>query len=115
MADDTMKLTVDGQEIEAKPGQTIIQAAQDADIYIPYLCYFPGMKPYGACRMCVVSTEAGGRKGVQASCTTPVMADMIVETNSEEVVDLRRGITDLLMSEHPHGCLTCHRVDLCGP
>ena len=48
MADDTMKLTVDGQEIEAKPGQTIIQAAQDADIYIPYLCYFPGMKPYGA-------------------------------------------------------------------
>ena len=115
MADDTIKFTVDGQEIEAKPGQTIIQAAQDADIYIPYLCYFPGMKPYGACRMCVVSTEAGGRKGVQASCTTPVMADMVVETNSDEVVELRRGITDLLMSEHPHGCLTCHRAELCGP
>ena len=115
MADDTIKLTVDGQEIEAKPGQTIIQAAQDADIYIPYLCYFPGMKPYGACRMCVVSTESGGRKGVQASCTTPVAPDMIVETNTEDIVDLRKGITDLLMTEHPHGCLTCHRAELCGP
>jgi formate dehydrogenase alpha subunit len=115
MADDTIKLIVDGQEIEAKPGQTIIQAAQDADVYIPYLCYFPGMKPYGACRMCVVSTESGGRKGVQASCTTPVAPDMIVETNTEEVVNLRKGITDLLMTEHPHGCLTCHRAELCGP
>ena len=115
MADDTIKFTVDGREIEARPGQTIIQAAQDADIYIPYLCYFPGMKPYGACRLCVVSTEAGGRKGIQASCTTPPAPGMVVETNTEEVVELRRGITDLLMSEHPHGCLTCHRVELCGP
>ena len=115
MADDTIKLIVDGQEIEAKPGQTIIQAAQDADVYIPYLCYFPGMKPYGACRMCVVSTEAGGRKGIQASCTTPVSPDMIVETNTDEVMNLRKGITDLLMTEHPHGCLTCHRAELCGP
>ncbi|MDA1257568.1 MAG: molybdopterin-dependent oxidoreductase [Chloroflexi bacterium] len=115
MADDTIKFTVDGQEIEANPGQTIIQAAQDAGIYIPYLCYYPGMKPYGACRMCVVSTESGGRKGVQASCTTPCAPDMVVETNNEEIVELRRGITDLLMSEHPHGCLTCHRIELCGP
>ncbi len=115
MADETIKFILDDQEIEAKPGQTIIQAAQDADTYIPYLCYFPGMKPYGACRMCVVSTEAGGRTGIQASCTTPVMADMVVETNTKEVQELRRGITDLLMSEHPHGCLTCHRAELCGP
>jgi formate dehydrogenase alpha subunit len=115
MADDTINIIVDGQEIEAKPGQTIIQAAQDSDLYIPYLCYFPGMKPYGACRMCVVSTEAGGRKGIQASCTTPVSPDMIVETNTDEVMNLRKGITDLLMTEHPHGCLTCHRAELCGP
>ena len=50
---DNYSLTIDGIQITAKPGQTVIQAAMDAGIYVPYLCYWPGMKPYGACRMCV--------------------------------------------------------------
>lgn len=121
MADD-MTITIDGQEISAKPGQMIIQAAMDAGLYIPYLCYYPGMKPFGACRMCVVTAEAPDREGnyrslpgSPASCTTPISPGMKVTTQSHELQGLRRGIMELLLSEHPHGCLTCHRVELCGP
>jgi len=106
-------INIDGKEIKAKPGQMILQAAMDAGIYIPYLCYYPGTKPFGACRMCVVSVD--GVRGTPASCTTPVTPDMIVKTDTTEIVELRRGIMDLLLSEHPHGCLTCHRIELCGP
>lgn len=112
---DTIQFTIDGQQLEAKPGETILQAALSAGIYIPYLCYFPNMKPYGACRTCVVDTEANGRKMTVASCTASPMPDMTVETKNESVSELRRGIIELLMSEHPHGCLTCHRIELCGP
>tara|TARA_Y100000590_G_scaffold247426_1_gene278054 strand:- start:9689 stop:12442 length:2754 start_codon:yes stop_codon:yes gene_type:complete len=106
-------INIDGKEIKAKPGQMILQAAMDAGVYIPYLCYYPGTKPFGACRMCVVSVD--GVRGTPASCTTPVSPDMIVKTDTAEIVELRRGIMDLLLSEHPHGCLTCHRIELCGP
>ncbi len=115
-------ITIDGVEVQAKPGATIIQAAMDAGMYIPYLCYYPGMKPYGACRMCVVTAEAPGRDGEYrplpgspASCTTPVSPGMRVTTKSDGLTDLRRGIMELLIAEHPHGCLTCHRIELCGP
>ncbi|MCH7739547.1 MAG: molybdopterin-dependent oxidoreductase [Chloroflexi bacterium] len=107
--------TIDDQLITAQPGQTIIQAAMDAGLYIPYLCYMPKMEPYGACRMCVVETEMNGRTMVQASCTTPVANDMVVRTKTQDIASLRYDIMDLLMTEHPHGCLTCHRIELCGP
>ncbi|MBI2935938.1 MAG: molybdopterin-dependent oxidoreductase [Chloroflexi bacterium] len=106
-------LTVDGLQVKADPGQTIIQAAMGAGIYIPYLCYWPGMKPYGACRMCVVQVQ--GQPGTPASCTLPAASGMVVTTASPTLIDLRRGILEMLLSEHPHGCLTCHRVELCGP
>ena len=112
---DNISFTIDGQTVEAKPGQTVLQAAMDAGIYIPYLCYFPKMKPYGACRACVVETEMGGRKGIVASCTAPVAPDLVVNSKTEQVTDLRRDVIELLMAEHPHGCLTCHRIELCGP
>ena len=114
----SITLAIDGQEIVTQPGKTILQAAMEAGLYIPYLCYYPGMKPFGACRMCVVEVENG--RGTPASCTTPVADGMIVSTNSLKLQDLRKGITELVISEHPHGCLTCHRTDinganLCGP
>ncbi len=119
---DKVNLTIDGVEVQADSGSVIIQAAMDNGLYIPYLCYYPGMKPYGACRMCVVKAEAptpdGSYRalpGSPASCTTPVSEGMRVETNTDEIVDLRKGIMELLISEHPHGCLNCHRIDLCGP
>ena len=110
---DQIRFTIDGVEIETEPGKMILQAALDAGLYIPYLCYYPGMKLYGACRMCVVEIENG--RGTPASCTTPVSDGMVVNTNTSQVVDLRRNMMDLLLSEHPHGCLTCHRIELCGP
>ena len=110
---DQISLTVDGVEIKADPGTNVLQAAIDAGMYIPYLCYYPGMKSFGACRMCVV--EIDGQRGTPASCTTPAMDGMVVNTAGSGTVELRRGIMDMLLSEHPHGCLTCHRVDLCGP
>ena len=106
-------LTIDGVTVTAKPGQTVIQAAMDAGIYVPYLCYWPGMKPYGACRMCVVEVE--GQRGTPASCTLPAAQGMVVKSATPQVKDLRQGILELLLSEHPHGCLTCHRIELCGP
>ena len=112
---DDIKFSIDGREVTAGPGQTVLQAAMDAGIYIPYLCYYPKMKPYGACRACVVETETNGRKMTAASCTLPAAPDMKVTTNSREVIGLRQGIIEMLMSEHPHGCLTCHRIELCGP
>ena len=116
-------LTIDGNVVKAQPGAMVIQAAMDAGLYIPYLCYYPGMKPYGACRMCVVEGERPNPRspgdfapiGTPASCTTPVEEGLRVYTNTDKIVDLRKGIMEMLISEHPHGCLTCHRIELCGP
>ncbi|MBI2872648.1 MAG: molybdopterin-dependent oxidoreductase [Chloroflexi bacterium] len=104
---------IDGKEVKTTSDKMVLQAANDAGIYVPYLCYHPGMKPYGACRMCVVEVE--GAPGTPASCTLPVRDGMRVSTGSQAVEGVRRTVTDLLLSEHPQGCLTCHRVDLCGP
>ena len=114
-----VNLTIDGVEVQAEPGSVIIQAAMDNDLYIPYLCYYPGMKPYGACRMCVVKAEAptpdGSYRslpGSPASCTTPISEGMRVETNTDELVSLRKGILDLLISEHPHGSVSYTHLTL---
>ena len=114
MADD-VKLTIDGIEVTAPKGTNVLQAAMNAGLYIPYLCYYPGMKAFGACRMCVVEFDEGGPPGQQASCTIPVSDGMVVNTKSEGTTTLRKGIMELVISEHPHGCLNCHRIDLCGP
>jgi len=108
-----INLIIDGKEITTQPGNTILQAAMASGLYIPYLCYYPGMKPFGACRMCVVEVENG--RGTPASCTTPVAEGMVVNTDTQQIQDLRKGITELIISEHPHGCLTCHRTDINGP
>ena len=110
---DEITLSVDGVEVKTRPGTNVLQAAMDAGMYIPYLCYYPGTKAFGACRMCVVEIEGG--RGSPASCTTPVADGMVVRTKTPVIKGLRRGIMDLLISEHPHGCLNCHRIDLCGP
>ncbi|MQF70197.1 2Fe-2S iron-sulfur cluster binding domain-containing protein, partial [SAR202 cluster bacterium AD-804-J14_MRT_500m] len=113
LADNEVTITIDGQQIKTEVGKTVLEAATDAGIYIPYLCYHPGMKPFAACRMCVVEVENG--RGLPASCTLPVADGMRIENTSDKVQDLRRNIMELLLADHPHGCLTCHRVDLCGP
>ena len=106
-------ISIDGQEISTQPGKMVLEAAIDAGIFIPYLCYHSGMKPFAACRMCVVSVEGG--RGFPASCTLPVQDGMKVHSESHDVQELRRSVMEMLIAEHPNGCLTCHRVDICGP
>ena len=109
-----IKINIDGKEFTAKAGTNLLQAAMDSGVYIPYLCYYPGMKPFGACRMCMVDIE--GPRGITsvASCTVPAEDGLIVRTHTEGVRKTRGEVMNLLISEHPHGCLNCHRVDLCG-
>jgi len=110
---DEITITFDGREVKTTPGKMVLEAAIDAGVYVPYLCYHPGMKSYGACRMCVVSVE--GQRGFPAACTLPVSDGMKVQTESGEVNDLRKSVMEMLIAEHPNGCLTCHRIDICGP
>ena len=110
---DDITIAIDGVEIKTQPGKMVLEAAIDAGIYIPYLCYHPGMKPFAACRMCVVSVEGG--RGYPAACTLPVADGMRVRSESEDVGELRRSVMQMLIAEHPNGCLTCHRIDICGP
>ena len=127
-SENPITITMDDQQVQARPGTMVLEAAIEAGIYIPYLCYHQGMKPFAACRMCVVQEEVEmdvERDGQQvrerqlrpatASCTLPVREGMVVRTATDSLRQLQRGIMEMLISEHPHGCLTCHRVDLCGP
>ncbi len=110
---DGLTIQIDGVEVPTAPGKMVLEAAIEAGIYIPYLCYHPGMKPFAACRMCVVGVEGG--RGFPASCTLPVQGGMKIRNEAPDVADLRRSVMEMLIAEHPDGCLTCHRVDICGP
>ena len=110
---DDITISIDGVEIKTQPGKMVLEAAIEAGIYVPYLCYHPGMEPFAACRMCVVSVEGG--RGYPAACTLPVADGMRIRSESEDVGELRRSVMQMLIAEHPNGCLTCHRIDICGP
>jgi len=112
MADD-ITISIDGVEVITQPGKMVLEAAIEAGVYIPYLCYHPGMKPFAACRLCVVGVEGSG--GYPAACVLPVQGAMKIRNEASDVQDLRRSVMEMLIAEHPDGCLTCHRVDLCGP
>ncbi len=105
-------LVINGRQIRAAAGQTILEAARDNGIRIPTLCHDPSLTPFGGCRMCLV--EVAGARGPVASCTTPATDGMVVETNTERVEALRRGVLELLLSNHPNDCLTCEQTGKCG-
>ncbi len=104
-------LTIDGQRVEAARDQTVLEAAQAAGINIPTLCYCPNTKPTGACRVCLVEVE--GMRNLVTSCTLPVAEGMVVKTSTPRVREARRGIVELLLSDHPAECLTCSRSGSC--
>ncbi len=107
----TVTLNIDGKEINATPGQTIMQAADAAGIEIPRLCYHERLPATGACRMCVV--EVKGARALVTSCTTPVSNGMEILTQSERVRKARRMIIELLVSNHPLDCMTCELAGNC--
>ena len=101
----TVTLTINGQQVVAKEGSTILEAARGVGIHIPTLCHHPDLTYVGACRMCVVSVESA--RGLQTACTTPVFEGMMVNTESEEARETRRFVLEMLLSDHPNDCMIC--------
>ncbi len=108
---DMVKLTIDGVEVEAPIGSTVLTAARKANIDIPTLCFLKEINGAGDCRMCIVEIE--GRRGFVPSCITKVEEGMVVKTNTPEINEARRIILDLILSSHNRECLTCVRNGNC--
>jgi len=106
---ETVKITIDGREIEATMGETIMEAADDAGIYIPRLCSHPDLKPIGSCRVCTVVCD--GRP--QAACVKPVMEGMVIESETPELLQHRRNIIDMMFVEGNHFCMFCEKSGNC--
>jgi NADH dehydrogenase/NADH:ubiquinone oxidoreductase subunit G len=94
-------LQIDGREVEAKEGTTLLEAARSAGIFIPTLCHHEKLEPYGACRICVVEADAGGKTSLVASCLYPVEKNLVVRTRSEKVDQARKMILELLLAHAP--------------
>lgn len=94
-------LAIDGREVQAREGVTILEAAKENNIYIPSLCSHEAVAPYGACRLCLVEVAKNGRQRLVASCLYPVEEGLTVNTNSERVMDNRRVIVELLLARCP--------------
>ena len=106
---DPIKLSIDGKQITGKEGQTIIEAAGAAGVYIPRLCYMEGLVPHGSCRLCTVMVN--GRP--QAACTHPIAEGMNIESETKPINALRRDILDMLFVEGNHFCMFCEKSGNC--
>lgn len=106
-----MQLTIDNQTVTARPDESVLQCASRHGIAIPRLCSHSSLPAFGACRMCIV--EIDGMRGYPASCTTPAAQGMVVRTDTEVLQELRRGILQLILLEHPSACLVCDKHELC--
>ncbi|RWM75022.1 MAG: formate dehydrogenase subunit alpha [Mesorhizobium sp.] len=98
-------LTVDGFTVTVPEGTSIMRASMEAGIAIPKLCATDMVDAFGSCRLCLV--EIDGRNGTPSSCTTPVTPGMVVHTQTGRLKDIRRGVMELYISDHPLDCLTC--------
>ena len=108
---ETIALTIDGKKIICPAETSILEAAEQNGIKIPKLCYHPDLKPFGACRMCLVEDEKTGR--LMASCVTPVVPDMVIQTATERIIRHRRNIARLMIAEHPESCIVCSKGNRC--
>lgn len=106
-----VNITIDGKKIQVPKDYTVLQAAREAGVEIPTLCYLKGINEIGACRMCVV--EVKGARSLQAACVYPVSEGMEVITNSERVRRARKVNLELILSNHDRSCLTCVRSGNC--
>ena len=106
-----VKVTIDGTTVEVPRHYTILKAAQQAGIHIPTMCYDPRLKPFGACRMCLVQVKGG--RGLATACTHPVAPDMEVTTRTEQIAHNRKTLLELLLTYHPLDCPTCDKGGEC--
>ena len=98
-------LTIDGIKVSVPEGTSIMRAASEAGVSVPKLCATDSLDPFGSCRLCLV--EIDGKRGYPASCTTPVEQDLKVHTQTSKLADIRKGVMELYISDHPLDCLTC--------
>ena len=92
---------IDGQPVEGKEGGTVLEVALDAGVEIPHLCYNESVKPYGACRLCLVEVTRHGRSRMTTACTYPVLEEIEVHTRTEKVLRARRMIIELILAMCP--------------
>src|SRR5688572_11607887 len=102
---ETVTLTIDGRQITVPAGTSIMRASMEAGIEVPKLCATDMIDAFGSCRLCLV--EIDGRNGTPASCTTPVAPGIQVHTQTSRLKDIRKGVMELYISDHPLDCLTC--------
>lgn len=112
MSSDMVTLTIDGNEVQVPRGATVLQACESIGVEIPTLCTDPRLKPYGACRMCVVEVQPGPPRPT-ASCTTPAGDGMTVVTNSQSIRDIRKHVIELQLQHHPLDCPYCDQAGTC--
>jgi formate dehydrogenase alpha subunit len=108
---ETIALKINGKMISCAKGKSILQAAEAHGIKIPKLCYHHSLKPFGACRLCLVEDEKTGR--LFASCVTPAAQDMVLLSDSPQIIKHRRNIVSLMMAEHPESCIVCNKGNRC--
>jgi [NiFe] hydrogenase diaphorase moiety small subunit len=109
MGSQTIQLTIDGRRIDARPDQTILEAADAAGVYVPRLCWLRGLSPLGGCRVCTV--RVNGRP--LAACTQPVAPGMVIENDTEELRALRHDLVAMLFVEGNHFCMFCEKSGAC--
>jgi len=103
------RLTLDGRETPFVPGQTVLEAAEAAGVYIPRLCHRPGLEPHASCRVCTV--KVNGR--TVAACSYPAGPGLVVESDSPELVEHRRVLVEMLLVEGNHFCMSCEKSGHC--
>ena len=108
---ETVTLTIDGRQIAVPKGRTVLQAAIEAGISVPYYCYHPGISIDGSCRVCIVKIEKMGK--LQTSCSTLCTDGMVVHTREADVVEARAGIFEFLLINHPLDCPVCDKGGEC--
>lgn len=106
-----VNITIDGCKMQVEDNLTVLEAARQAGIEIPTLCYLKDLNKIGACRICLV--EVQGARGLQASCSYPVSEGMVVRTNTKQVREARKATLELLLSTHKKNCLSCSRNTDC--
>lgn len=100
-----IKLTINGQEVKGREGDTILDVCRTNDIYVPTLCYLEGLSSVGACRLCVVEIE--GERRINPACTYSARDGLVVRTNTENLEKYRRQMLELLFTERNHHCFFC--------
>ena len=96
-----ISLTIDGQKVEVEEGKTVLDAARQAGIKIPALCYHEALRPYGSCRVCLVEISQGNGSVIRTSCLYPALEGMEVKTDTDRVIRARKLMVELLLARCP--------------